>query len=96
MKQIILATAVAMALSTTFAAAQSSQPQAGATAGSPGNAANGINGATDNRMPRDATTGSSLRATGGNAAAAGNNGNSMSGSNTITNPGNAGNIGSGR
>lgn len=95
MKQIILATAVAMALSTTFAAAQSSQPQSGAT-GPAGDSANGVNGTVDGKTPRNMTTGSSLRATGGNAAAAGNNGNSMSGSNTITNPGNGGNIGSGR
>ena len=62
MKKTIIATTLALALSTTFAAAQSSQGQAGANTGPTSNSANSMNnGTTSNQMDKNsATTGSSM------------------------------------
>jgi hypothetical protein len=98
MKKIIIATTVALALSTTFAAAQSSQGQAGANTGPTSNSAvNQNNGTTSNEINREGQTNRGTSAGGmtTGAAGAGNNGNSMSGSNSLANPNNAAGSGSG-
>jgi hypothetical protein len=104
MKRTIIATTLALALSTTFAVAQSSQGQAGANTGPTSNSAvNQNNGTTANGMNRDSkmdrsgmTTGSSTGRTTGNSAGTGNNnGNSMGGSNSSANPSNSAGSGSG-
>ena len=88
MKKTIIATTLALALSTTFAAAQSSQGQAGANTGPTSNSANSMNnGTTANQMDKNsAATGSSMTKPGTTG---------MSGSSATTNPNQAPGTGAG-
>jgi hypothetical protein len=88
MKKTILATAVALALSSGLAMAQSGQMQGGATAAPSSSPSE--HGSKVNKHP-GTTTGSSARMHGNNAELKGNNGNSASGSNSLTNNNNLGN-----
>lgn len=88
MKKTILATAVAFALSGGLAMAQSSQMQGGATTAP--TSTHSEHGSKMNKHP-GTTTGASGRMHGNNAELKGNNGNSASGSNSLTNNNNLGN-----
>jgi hypothetical protein len=83
MKKTILATAVALALSGSLAMAQSDQMPTR-------HSAHSEHGSKLNKHP-GTTTGSMSRLRGNNAELQGNNGNSASGSNSLTNNNNLGN-----
>lgn len=90
MKKAIIATTFALALSTTFAAAQPSSGQGGAATSPTSNSANSMNnGTTTNQMDKNsATTGSSM-------TKPGTMGTGMSGSSATTNPNQAPGTGAG-
>lgn len=95
MNKTIITTVVALALSTTLAAAQSSQGQAGANTGPTSNSAvNQNNGTTGNEMNREGKAGSGMTTGSGMSGAAGSNTNANSTSTSSPNPGAAAGTGS--
>jgi hypothetical protein len=96
MKKTIIATTIALALSTTLAAAQSSQGQAGANTGPTSNSAvNQNNGTTANEMNRDGKADRGMTTGSGTGMSGSGNANSMGGTNSSANPNNSAGAGSG-